>query len=180
MDDHWYSSAYPAASMGTYDNFIAVYEGSEDEASIQNHTEPKDNTLLWKAAHNRNVDARLAICNRLIDDGIDVAYEDNKTNVLHLYFSNRTFEPEKEAPLLRRLLEGGADLNLQPSKGYSPLMTFMTNPRLLPDEVKVPFFNVLLEFPEFVYREPDGSLRWPMIPSLTACIEAHEAKAGGR
>lgn len=179
MDDHWYSSAYPAASMGTYDNFIAVYEGSEDEASIQNHTEPKDNTLLWKAAHNRDVDARIDICNRLIDDGIDVAYEDNKTNVLHVYFSNRTFEPEKEAPLLRRLLEGGADLNLQPSKGYSPLITFISNPRLREPQ-RAPFYNVLLDFPEFVYREPDGSLRWPHRETLTACIEAHEAKAAGR
>ncbi|BDD84705.1 hypothetical protein TPB0596_44680 [Tsukamurella pulmonis] len=173
-----FSGPVAAADYGSYQEFMELYEGSEIQQNIGTFITGFA-PLLWRSVVNKDIDARIAISNQLIDDGVNVAYEDNETNVLHVYFNNRTFEPEKEAPLLRRLLKGGADLNLQPSKGYSPLITFISNPRLRESQ-RAPFYDVLLEFPEFVYREPDGSLRWPHRATLTACIEAHEAKAGGR
>lgn len=174
-----FSGPVAAADYGSYQEFMELYEGSEIQQNIGTFITGFA-PLLWRSVVNKDIDARIAISNQLIDDGVDVAYEDDETNVLHVYFNNRTFEPEKEAPLLRRLMKGGADLNLRTSNGETPIGLLLKRSVLLPNISMAPFFNVLLDFPEFVYREPDGSLRWPMIPSLTACIEAHEAKAGGR
>ncbi|WP_219814649.1 hypothetical protein, partial [Rathayibacter rathayi] len=59
----------------------------------------------------------MAIANRLLDDGADpslVSTDGDRVNVLHVLWGRaRDRDPEAEAALIARLLDGGADINLR-------------------------------------------------------------------
>ncbi|CAM3374601.1 hypothetical protein [Tsukamurella hominis] len=166
------------ARHGTYKEFMESYSGTDYQKTVASYL-PADRTLLWLSVGNKNADARVAISNQLIDDGVDVPYVDNNLNVLNILLGNKYLVPVKDAPLLRRLLQAGADMNLyhrsKGMEGSTPVAALLMNMSLTEEE-KIPLFEVLLEFPEFHYRNDDGSLRWSYNDVLTACIEAHEAK----
>lgn len=168
-----------AARHGTYSEFMEVYDGSDIQKNIDTFLAGFA-PLLWQSVSNKDVDARVAISNQLIDDGVDVPYVDNKTNVLTVFLSSQNLVPVKDAPLLRRIIQHGADMNF-PSGGkgnqggYTPAMLLLDNMSLTEEE-KVPLYDVLLEFPEFHYRLPDGELRWDYNPVLTERIELHETR----
>ena len=72
---------------------------------------------------NEEPTEKVGIVNLLLDNGADpsVVSEGDNINVLHVLFSGLADEHdfELEAPLLRRLLDGGADINLRsPRFGY--------------------------------------------------------------
>jgi hypothetical protein len=104
-------SIVAAAWNGTYDEFMNLYEGSEYQKNNGARSDGR-RPLLWDSVTNPDVDARVAISNQLIDDGVDVPYVDNNLNVLNMLLGNRHLVPVKDAPLLRRLLQEGADMNL--------------------------------------------------------------------
>ena len=168
-----------AARHGTYGEFMNSYEGSDIQKNISTFLTGFA-PLLWQSVSNRDADARVAISNQLIDDGVDVPYVDNKTNVLTVYLGSRSLVPVKDAPLVRRIVQHGADLNLKHTPkglgGGTPATMLLSNMSLTEEE-KIPLYDVLLEFPEFHYRKPDGELRWPHRKVLTERIELHEAKA---
>ncbi|WP_461515373.1 hypothetical protein [Rathayibacter agropyri] len=87
--------------------------------------------FLGDALMNKDPRARLAIANRLLDDGADpslVSTSRDRINVLHaLWGRARDRDPEAEAALIARLLDGGADINLRSPRFGLPLTMLVTD-----------------------------------------------------
>ncbi|NRD09639.1 hypothetical protein [Rathayibacter agropyri] len=87
--------------------------------------------LLGGAVVNKDPRARLAIANRLLDDGADpslVSADGDRINVLHALWGRRQVrDPEAEAALIGRLLDGGADINLRSPRFGLPLTMLVTD-----------------------------------------------------
>lgn len=105
---------------------------------------------LAGALRNPSPEDRVAIASLLLDHGSDpsVVIDDDNINVLHVLFSGLADEHdfELEAPLLRRLLDGGADINLRsPRFGY-PLeaLSWMA----ATDDDLQPFYDVVFARPD--------------------------------
>lgn len=106
------------AGNGSYDEFVAGYdacEGPEPGAVGQ---------LVLEAVGNDDVQARIAIANRLLDDGADATRTSSSgANVLHAMLGRRAHDFAAEAPLLERLIAGGADINKVIARFGTPLET---------------------------------------------------------
>lgn len=116
--------------------------------------------LLKEAVWNKDIDARLAIANRLMDDGVDV----RGAQVLNAYLAYRIHDFEAEVPLLRRLLDEGADVMRVAPKHGTPLECLATQFRYT-DETLMPFYEVLLSRPDFDPLGPGMSGR-PVLTNI--------------
>ncbi|NQX12103.1 hypothetical protein HQQ80_10745 [Microbacteriaceae bacterium VKM Ac-2855] len=96
-----------------------------DPVTMHNYVKDGIGGFLSKAMANEDPVARLAIANRLLDDGADpslVSTDGDRVNVLHvLWGRDRDRDPEPEAALIARLLDGGADINLRSPRFGLPL-----------------------------------------------------------
>ena len=97
------------AQRGTLAQFLEHYESS----MVQKVKPRSGRTLLHAAASNGDLEARLAIAHRLLDDGVDATatMTDPPHNVLHILFDAKRHDWAGEAPLVARLLDAGADVN---------------------------------------------------------------------
>lgn len=115
------SSPLYLAEYGTYEEFMAVY----DPVTMPFTATASGLGYLGKALANRDPVARLAIANRLLDDGADaslVSVDGDRINVLHvLWGTERERDVEGEAALIGRLLDGGADIDLRSPRFGLPL-----------------------------------------------------------
>ena len=100
------SALHAALTRGTLDHFETVYE----PAWV--HYRYEHDTLLTLALTNADSPSRVAICNRLLDDGADV----REATPLHRFLARNQHDFTAEAPLLQRLLDAGADVNEVDSK----------------------------------------------------------------
>ncbi|NQX11805.1 hypothetical protein HQQ80_09230 [Microbacteriaceae bacterium VKM Ac-2855] len=120
------SSMY-IAKYGTYEEFCALY----NPAAVPSNVRTGVDGLLGEAVANEDPVARLAIANRLLDDGADpslVSTDGDRVNVLHvLWGRKRDRDPEAEAALVARLLEGGADINLRSPRFGLPLKKLVSD-----------------------------------------------------
>lgn len=114
--------------------------------------------LLYEAVLNKDIDARLAIANRLLDDGVDVNEDVRGARVLNRYLAYRIHDFDLEAPLLRRLLDEGADVMWVDPKGGTPLEMLAAQFRYT-DETMMPFYEVVLSRPDFDPLGPGKSGR---------------------
>lgn len=130
---------YPpiVADSSSYDDFLVTYTpdwvnfvGSEGVSTLEG------------AAANRDPDARIAIANRLLDDGADPSTHSPHTSVLHNLLSRKNLDPIRDAALLRRLLDGGADVNFSVPKHGRPFSVFLQQSGLRPAD-RQPFYDVL-------------------------------------
>ncbi|WP_139361371.1 MULTISPECIES: hypothetical protein [unclassified Mycobacterium] len=97
---------------------------------------------------NSDVRLRVAITIRMLDDGGDPSYQEGSINALHAMFGRLDKRhPELEAPMVRRLIEAGADVNLYSRRTPTPLILMLSNDHL-PGEDAAPFYDVFLERPE--------------------------------
>lgn len=169
-----------AASRGSYDDFLAEYT-PEDATKLFGGGRP----LLFQSVGNKNVEARIAITQRLLDDGADASIAPDNVNVLHVLFGTRNHEPDKEAPMLRRLIDSGADINLVSKRDGPPLAVLIKHgPR--PEHACLPFYDVIFDQPNLDLTLPtgDGSLHdlifnsvWnlPLLRERTSAYEAARA-----
>ncbi|MFD2674290.1 hypothetical protein, partial [Gulosibacter bifidus] len=101
--------------------FYAVRHGTLKEylesCAAYPNTDPKK--YFINAFTNDTPANRVAIANWMLDNGVPASYVErdprSRYNALHLLFVQREHDYELEAPLLRRLLAEGADIN-----GYAP------------------------------------------------------------
>ncbi|AZZ55982.1 hypothetical protein [Rathayibacter iranicus] len=116
-----------SAKDGTYEEFCAGY----DPATMPFTPRSGVDGFLGMAMVNKDPRARLAIANRLLDDGADpslVSTDGDRINVLHALWGRvQVRDPEQEAALIARLLDGGADINLRSPRFGLPLTMLLTD-----------------------------------------------------
>lgn len=129
-----------AAWYESFDEFMKEYDPSAAATLL-----PTGQTLLFFSASNPNLEARVATTMRLLDDGADPSVVHGGLNVLHkLLGQNQTHDAQLEAPMLRRLIDRGADINLPSKKEGPPLLGLIRyGPR--PESAAVPFYDVFFD-----------------------------------
>ena len=131
---------YHAANGRTYAEFMATYRSSDAMG-------PEGSRLL-EIALGREPEVRVAMASRLLDDGANPAIkgEDGLT-VLHVLVDGHHHDFDAESPLLRRLLDGGADVNAGYKKHGTPLETIASLFKY--DETQLaPFYDVFVARPD--------------------------------
>jgi len=114
--------------------------------------------VLFKALANKDIPSRAVLAEKLLAWGADVtAVHEERVNVVHV-FASRVKDPALEAPLLRRLLEAGADPNLQSGRYGTPLEEFMYKPRLDEDDL-APVYDVWFAHPGLDFSMVDRNGR---------------------
>lgn len=130
-----------AAHRGSYEDFLKEYAPTDATRTFAG-----GRTLLFQSVGNKDVPARVAITMRLLDDGADPSVAPDNTNVLHVLFDQRTHDAEYEAPMLRRLIEGGADINLFSKRSGPPLANLIKHGPS-PESACIPFYDVIFDQP---------------------------------
>lgn len=148
------TSAHTAAKSRSYEEFLAVYDG--DALAVHS----TGLTLLHRALGNRHLDARVAIANRLLDDGANAAAVvlPEGYSALHILFGQTSHDFVHEAALLDRLLDGGADVNRNAARWGTPLQTLAGTLKYSDDEL-MPFYTVLFARPGLDLLTPAGDGR---------------------
>ena len=134
-----------AAKRHALDVFLEVFEpGQETWVSASGLP------LLLIALGNNDPANRVAIANYLLDVGADataLALPERYT-ALHILLGQNEHDFEAEAVLLKRLLDGGADVNGVAGRGWgTPLQTLASELRFS-DEMLSPFYDVLFARPD--------------------------------
>lgn len=148
------SALHAALTRGTPEDFEKVY----DPAWVGYEFE--HDTLLSLALTNDDPASRIAIANRLLDDGADV----HSATPLHRFLGRNVHGFTAEAPLLKRLLDAGADVNAVVAKFGTPLETLAAKFKFS-DVVLTPFYDVLLARPDLDLLQPGLSGR-PVLVNL--------------
>ena len=127
------------AKHGTFDEFLTAVKEHPD--------------IDWKeefstALTNENVESRIQIATWMLDHGANPAEinPDEKINALHVLFSQRTNDIPAEAPLLQRIIDGGADINLDNRRWGPPLNVLLENSEL-EDNHLAPYYDVIFSTP---------------------------------
>ncbi|WP_426245469.1 hypothetical protein [Nocardioides sp. LHG3406-4] len=132
------SALHGAAARGSYDEFEAVYDPSEAKKDFSGAS------LLGLALGNGDPAARVAIANRLLDDGADVMAHGDE---LHVLLGATAHDFEAEPALLRRMLDAGADVNRVVPRFGTPLET-LADVFKFSDATLAPFYDVLFDRPD--------------------------------
>lgn len=151
-----------AAGGGSYDDFLAAYDPSH-----ANDTSTSGSTLLLEALGNTDPQARLAIANRLLDDGADASASlPSGVNALHILFGARNHAFAAEAQLARRLIDGGADVNAVAARFGTPLQVLARN-FAISDADYAPLYDVLFSRPDLDLTSPKSNKK-PVLEILRA------------
>lgn len=122
--------------------------------------------MLLGAVSNRDPRERAQIVELLLNDGADVSYVSagDKINVLHVLLGNslKQVDVKYDAPLLRRLIDAGADVNLRSPRFGRPIELLRRLP--LSDEESFQLADAFFSSPDIdldalVRRDPDYSVR---------------------
>lgn len=100
-------------------------------------------SLLTMALGNGHLEGRVAIANRLLDDGADVTI----WHPLHALVGQNRHDFAAEPPLLQRLLDLGADVNAVVPNFGAPLETAAVNFQFS-DRDLTPFYDVRARVPQ--------------------------------
>ena len=98
--------------------------------------------LLMDALLNGDPVARVEIAGDLLDRGADPTTVRSGNNTINLLLGQRDHAPDVEAPLLTRLIEGGADVNHLSQRRQLPLEQLLT--LTVSDDDAVPLYDALL------------------------------------
>ena len=137
------SALHAALTRGTFADFEAVYDSAWVSYEFEH------DTLLSLALTNADSPSRVAIAHKLLDDGADV----RKATPLHRFLARNEHDFVAEAPLLKRLLDAGADINEVDSKVGTPLETLAAKFKFS-DATLTPFYDVILARPDLDLLQP--------------------------
>lgn len=151
---------YSRAYSGSYEEYVENYDPRVvDDYRARGRGEP----LLRSISNPSPVD-RVGIASFLLDQGMDasVVESGDRTNALHVLLGVRSHDFKLEAPLLERILDGGADINLRSPRFGRPLEMLCRLP--VGDADAEPFYEVFFSRPDIrldllVRREPPFSQR---------------------
>lgn len=131
------------AQWYTFDVFV-----SEFDLKNLNKVDQNGHTALDGAVANHDPETRFRTASWLLDHGADPnAGTDPDSTVLHILFDRKQHDPVRDAELLRRLLDAGADINKSIPKYGRPLAYLLEHfdPRY---EDQRYFFDVLFSRPD--------------------------------
>lgn len=103
---------------------FAISSGEESNMinAMTNNTKLKKRTnALWLAMHNSKTDQQKKIIWMLIDNKADLLQIINSQNFLHILDGLRNFSYEELESLIDKFIQAGVDINLQDTKGMTPL-----------------------------------------------------------
>lgn len=143
-EPHDTSELHAALRRGTYGDFLAQYS-----PAIVHYDGFASGTLLEQAVGNSNLEARVQIAHRLLDDGADV----RRGRPVHVLVGAANHDFEAEAPLLERMLDQGADVNQVVPKRGTPLEAVAAQFKFS-DRDLTPFYDVLLTRPDIDFTTP--------------------------
>lgn len=150
------SRLFGALSRGTFEEFLDAYD-----PRIVNWDGYATGSLLTLALSNRRqVEERVKIVERLLDDGADVTVG----QPLHVLLGGNTHDFDSEVRLLERLLDEGADVNESTSRDGTPLETIAARFKY-DDRTLTPVYDVLLRRPDIDLLRPGLSGR-PVLVNL--------------
>ncbi|RIT48805.1 hypothetical protein [Mycobacteroides abscessus] len=161
------------AKSGSYEDFLKEYTPAD-----ATYLGAGGRSLLFQSVANQDIPARIAITTRLLDDGADASVVSNGINVLHVLFGVRNHDAEQEAPMLRRLIDGGADINLF-SKRSGPPLAVLIQHGPSPESECIPFYDVIFDQPNLdlssrYLRDLIFNSAWNL-PILREYVAAYEA-----
>lgn len=145
-------------------------------------------TVLFGALANRDPQTRVAMANRLLDDSADasIVTTASGTTLLHVLLGQRACDPIAEAPLLRRLLDGGADVNRIHPRDGAPLAMLLRRQGLSHDD-RAPLYDVFFERPDLDLEKPASKVHTvremiektaPRVPVLQRLLHDYDALHG--
>ncbi len=142
------------------EDFLAEYR-PEDARAVD-----RSGSTLLHAALSNKPGIRAQIAGRLLDDGADAsAVTPDGATTLHVLLGRPRFEPETDAPLLRRLLDGGADPNRSHGRFGTPLVTLARQLNLTDAEL-APLYDVLLASPALDLLAPPDAPTYEAVKRL--------------
>lgn len=133
---------YRVAHSGTYAEFMATYRPSDARG-------PEGHRLL-EVALGRESEVRVAMASRLLDDGANPALKDEEgMTTLHMSVGGYDHDFDAEAPLLQRLLDGGADVNAAYKyKQHGPALEAVASIFKFTEIELAPFYDVFMARPD--------------------------------
>lgn len=130
------------AKRGSLEEFLAAYRDSD---AGDPELGPR---LLADALANRDPATRVAIGNRLLDDGADASWSSpHGSTMAHILLGQVKHDVAGEAPLLQRLLDGGADINRVVPKHGTPLELIVDQFNLSEADL-APIYDVVFARPD--------------------------------
>lgn len=132
------------ARSGSEADVLAVYEPS----MATGWTDLSGRSMLHCVLANKEPRVRVALANRLLDDGADAAAltPEGRTTA-HVLLAQKRHDPPVEAPLLERLIQGGADVNHVAVGEGTPLYS-LAEQFMFTDEFLAPFYDVFFALPD--------------------------------
>lgn len=144
--------------------------------------------LMHVLLDERDPVVRARLVNRLLDDGADPRKSlDSGYGVIHALCASKGLDPEADAPLMRRLIAAGADVNALSRRSGFPLMVLISRFDVR-DDFLMPIYRVFLEQPDLDVRAVDGfgvsvldsaRILYRFHPGLNGLLEDYE-RAHGR
>ena len=128
------------AQTGSVDEFLAAY----DPGMASAWRDRTFGTLLECALTRADVQSRVELATRLLDDGADASVlADDGGTTAHLLLARHDHIPQLEAPLLKRLFDGGADVNkVVGVKALGTPLNVLVGQFKFSDEFFAPFYDV--------------------------------------
>lgn len=159
MASVWYD-----AGNSNFEQFTAAFPGEG----------PVDYDVLIQALSNGDVEARVAISEWLLDRGAKPSRVGvrNAATAAHVLVDQAWHDFELEAPLLRRLLDLGVDVNaVAPRSGTA--LQLLSGKFKYSDEELSPFYDVFFERPDLDLLKPG----WRGFSTLQLARNAEDSRA---
>jgi hypothetical protein len=137
------------------EEFLAQYEPDQATSWVS----ITGQTLLHLALGNGDPGARVAIANRLLDDGADptVTIAPEHYTTVHVLLGQNAHDAPAEAPLLERLLDAGVDVNAVAGRGRGTALQTLTATGKYSDADLAPFYDVLFARPDLDLLRPGAA-----------------------
>lgn len=120
------------AKKGTYEEFCEVFDPTKNDVT----------DMLFGALTNGDPEVRAKICNDMLDRGADASREEYGQNALTILLGRHRHLGEGDGALVKRLVQGGADVNFRERRGDVPVQ-LATQSRVEDDEQRREVYDAL-------------------------------------
>lgn len=139
------ANVWQLAATASFDKFVQAFQAGDEATELDDGQH-----LLHQALTHSGLGDRVAISSFLLDHGADATalsgVGNEKNTVLHALLGRGTHDVPAEAPLLRRMIDAGADINHFSGRFRTPLLTIARQARFS-DATLSPFYDVFFDQP---------------------------------